>query len=180
LGTLGGGFSGALDVNAAGQVAGFAVTTGGWMHATFFSPPTPYERVQEVAAGLPMAPQRIVEAGAHLRQALDPSLWNTPGTALTFPNGMQFFDRVKETIDQLDKVPNSPVAEKAIADLWAIAEQLASRSVAHATATSGARANDVAVAQRQLASAESRWSVSHTDALERLKQAWRSAESAVR
>jgi probable HAF family extracellular repeat protein len=180
LGTLGGAFSGAVDVNATGQVAGFASAAGGSMHATLFSPPTLYERVQEVAAGLPLAPHRFVDANGHLQQALDPSSWDTGGTALSYPDGMQFFDRLKETIDQLDKVPNSAEAQRAIADLWAIADQLATRSVADAASTTSARPNDVAVAQRQLTSAEARWSVNHTDALERLKQAWRSAEGAVR
>jgi hypothetical protein len=46
--------------------------------------------------------------------------------------------------------------------------------------TTGARANDVAIAQRQLASAAARWLVSHTDAIVRLGQAWRSAEASVR
>jgi probable HAF family extracellular repeat protein len=180
LGTLGGPFSGAVAVNAGGQVAGFAVAASGFMHAAFWSPPTPYERVQEVAADLPASPHRFVDAGAKLRQALDPLLWNSAGTALAYPDGMKFFDRLKETIDQLDKVPNSPDAQKAIAELWAVADQLATRSVNEAASTPGVRANDVANAQRQLASGEARWSVDHTDALERLKQAWRSAEDVVR
>lgn len=164
LGTLGGPFSGAVAVNTAGQVAGFAVTADGSSHAALYAPPTPYQRVQEVAAGLPATTPRFAEAGADLGQALNPSLWNSTGTALSYPNGMAFFDAVKQAIDQLSKVQNSPVAQKAIADLWTVAHQLAA---------------DVA-GLPQLASAEARWSTGHTDALERLKQAWRSAEAAVR
>jgi 23S rRNA A2030 N6-methylase RlmJ len=74
---------------------------------------------------------------------------------------------VKEAIDQLDKAPNSADAQKAISILWSVADGLATRSVSHA-----------GVGQPQLANAEARWSVDHTDAVERLKQAWRTAEAA--
>ena len=163
LGTLGGSFSTAVDVNAAGKVAGFAVTAGGSMHAVLFSPPTPFDRVQEIVAGLPANSPRFTAAAADLGEALNPSLWNAGGTALSYPNGSQFFDAVKQAVDQLNKLPNSPVAQKAMADIWALAEQLVGRSVP----------------QSQLATAEARWSTGHTDALERLKQAWRTAGGAV-
>src|SRR5205823_13857175 len=78
LGTLGGSFSTAVDVNACGRVAGLAVIAGGSMHAVLFSPPTPYDRVQEIATELPATPPRFAAATADLGQALNPSLW-TPG-----------------------------------------------------------------------------------------------------
>jgi hypothetical protein len=160
---LGGAFSGAVDVNAVGRLAGFAVNAGGWMHATLWSPPTPYDRVQAVLAGLPATSPRFVTASAALRMALDPGEWNAAGTALSYPNGMHFFDQVKQAVDQLDKVQNNQGAQKAIADLWTIAHQLAAD----------------AAGPSQLASADARWSLNHTDAIERLKQAWRSAAGAL-
>jgi probable HAF family extracellular repeat protein len=178
LGPSGSAFSQALDVNAGGDVAGFANSAAGLSHATLFSPPTPYDRVKEVADGLPSTPRPLGDAKARLGEALDLSLWNSTGTALTYPDGMQFFDKVKQAIDRLDKSTDQ-VAANDEAALFAIAEQLTARVVKQAASTPGASADLVDVAQRQLAAAQERWAVDHSDAFERLKQAWRSAEAAL-
>jgi hypothetical protein len=171
-------FSQGLDVNDAGQVAGAAATADGSLHPTLFSPPTPYDRVQDVADGLPSMPRPFSDAKARLAEALNLSLWNSTGTALSYPVGTQFFDSVKQAIDRLDKVTD-PGAANAEADLWAIAQQLTARVVKRAASTPGASANLVDVARRQLSAAAERWAVDHSDAFARLKQAWRSAEAAL-
>jgi hypothetical protein len=86
-----------------------------------------------------------------LAAALDPALWNSDGTALTYPNGAQFFDRVKQAVDLLDKVNGSSVGSKAEADLWAIADELAGHPVIKGPP-------------------------GHANAYEQLKQAWRGAQ----
>lgn len=58
---------------------------------------------------------------------------------------------MKQAVDQLNKVPNSAVAQKTIADLWAIAVQLAGNPVI-------------------------KGHVAQSDGFEHLKQAWRNAQ----
>ncbi|HEV3353345.1 MAG TPA: hypothetical protein VG076_10495, partial [Acidimicrobiales bacterium] len=62
----------------------------------------------------------------------------------------------------------------------AIADQVASDAVSRALSTPGARVHDLETAQRQLTAAHQRWAVDKSDAWERLKQAWRSANDAAR
>jgi len=143
-----------------------------------FTPPTPYDRVKDVADGLPSTPRAFSDAKARLADALNPSLWNSTGTALTYPDGTQFFDSVKQAIDRLDKVTD-PAAAQAEADLWAIVQQLTARVVKQAASTPGASVDLVNVAQRQLSAAGERWALDHSDAFARLKQAWSSAEAAL-
>jgi len=168
-----------VDLNARGDVAGWALTAGGKHHATLVTSPTLYERVMDVANGLPATPRQFSDASARLTDALNPNMWNSAGTALTYPDGAHFFDLLKQAVDRLDKVSNNAQAQQAVAELWAIARELAAHAVDHAASTPGALASDLELAQRQLAAAQDRWSADHSDAFERLKQAWTSAEAAL-